>query len=199
PENLLKLLNKIFPGITLQQTYGLIELGVMRSKSEDNNSLWVKIGGDGYQFRVIDGMLQIKSDSAMIGYLNAASPFTDDGWFKTGDSVEVKGDYFKILGRNSELINVGGEKVYPQEVENVILSFNNVTDVIVYSEKNPLTGNIVCARININDDKIEQKQFLSDLKKYCRQNLLPFKVPVKISIEQGPLYSERFKKTRNLK
>ena len=50
----------------------------------------------------------------MLGYLNAESPFTKDGWFKTGDSVEVKGEYIKILGRKSEIINVGGDKVYPE-------------------------------------------------------------------------------------
>jgi long-chain acyl-CoA synthetase len=67
-----------------------------------------------------DGLLEIKAKSAMRGYLNAESPFTPDGWFKTGDAVEVDGEYIKILGRKSELINVGGEKVYPAEVESVI-------------------------------------------------------------------------------
>lgn len=71
----------------------------------------------------------------MLGYLNAPSPFTDDGWFITGDSVEVNGEYLKILGRKSELINVGGEKVYPQEVENIILELGNVREVTVYGEK----------------------------------------------------------------
>ena len=92
PESLLKHLNTLFPNIKLQQTYGLIELGVMRSQSQDNGSLWVKIGGEGFQTRVVDGILQIKSDSAMLGYLNAKSPFTEDGWFITGDSVEVDGE-----------------------------------------------------------------------------------------------------------
>ena len=198
PAALLGLLNKIFPEITLQQTYGLIELGVMRSKSEDNGSLWVKIGGEGYKVRVEDNLLEIKSESAMIGYLNAPSPFTEDGWFKTGDSVEVKGDYFRILGRKSEIINVGGEKVYPQEVENAILGFPNVKDVVVYAEKNPLTGNIVCAKINIEKPIEDGKVFIKELKVYCRKNLEPFKIPVKVVIEEGQLFSERFKKTRKI-
>jgi long-chain acyl-CoA synthetase len=46
----------------------------------------------------------------MLGYLNAPSPFTEDGWFDTGDKVEVDGDYFRILGRDSEIINFGGQK-----------------------------------------------------------------------------------------
>src|SRR5574343_228970 len=193
PESLLNLLKKLFPAIKLQQTYGLIELGVMRSQSEDNGSLWVKIGGEGYQTRVVDNMLQIKSDSAMLGYLNAPSPFTDDGWFMTGDAVEVKGEYFKILGRKSELINVGGEKVFPQEVENVILEIPNIVDVMVYAENNPLTGKIVCAKIIYSGNE-NRKEVIKQIKTHCRGKLESFKVPVKIIFSDKTFESDRFKK-----
>ncbi len=136
PESTLNVLNKLFPQIKLLQTYGLIEIGVMRSKSKDNNSLWVKVGGEGYETRIVNSMLEIKADSAMLGYLNAPSPFTEDGWFMTGDAVEVDGEYIKILGRKSELINVGGEKVYPAEIESIIQELKFITDVEVYGEKN---------------------------------------------------------------
>ena len=195
PESLLKCLNSIFPTIKLQQTYGLIELGVMRSQSQSNGSLWVKIGGDGYQTRVVDGILQIKSNSAMLGYLNATSPFTDDGWFITGDSVEVDGEYFKILGRKSELINVGGEKVFPQEVENVILELPEIVDVMVYAEKNPLTGKIVCAKVKY-DGKSSKMEEIKKIKTHCRLKLESFKVPVKIVFVDTTFESGRFKKTR---
>lgn len=195
PESLLNLLKKLFPAIKLQQTYGLIELGVMRSQSEDNGSLWVKIGGEGYQTRVVDNMLQIKSDSAMLGYLNAPSPFTDDGWFMTGDAVEVKGEYFKILGRKSELINVGGEKVFPQEVENVILEIPNIVDVMVYAENNPLTGKIVCAKIIYSGNENRQ-EVIKQIKTHCRGKLESFKVPVKIIFSDKTFESDRFKKSR---
>ncbi len=195
PENLLNRLNLLFPEIKLQQTYGLIELGVMRSKSQDNNSLWVKIGGEGYKTRVVNGILEIKSDSAMIGYLNSKSPFTEDGWFITGDSVEVDGEYFKILGRKSEMINVGGEKVFPQEVENVILEIAEVEDVVVYSENNILTGKIVCAKIKYigNESKTE---IVKKVKLHCRTRLESFKVPVKIDLTDFSFESHRFKKNR---
>ena len=196
PEALLVNLNKIFPNIIFQQTYGLIELGVMRSKSEGNGSLWVKIGGEGYEVRVVDEMLQIESESAMLGYLNAPSPFTEDGWFMTGDSVEVKGEYFRILGRKSELINVGGEKVYPQEVENVIIEIEGINDVLVYGESNPFTGKIVCAKINYSGD-LTSKELITKIKTICRNQLETFKVPVKIFIEESLFRSERFKKQRN--
>ncbi len=195
PESLLGHLNKLFPDIKLQQTYGLIELGVMRSQSEANASLWVKIGGEGYQTRVLDGILQIKSDSAMLGYLNALSPFTEDGWFITGDSVEIKGDYFKILGRKSELINVGGEKVFPQEVENIILEVPGITDVLVFGEPNALTGKIVCAKVKYTGSE-SKAEVIKRIKTYCRTKLESFKVPIKIEIVNDSFESERFKKIR---
>jgi acyl-CoA synthetase (AMP-forming)/AMP-acid ligase II len=195
PEVLLKNLNKLFANIILQQTYGLIELGVMRSKSEGNGSLWVKIGGEGYEVRVVDEMLQIKSESAMLGYLNAPSPFTEDGWFMTGDSVEVNGEYFRILGRKSELINVGGEKVYPQEVENIILEIPEIEDVLVYGESNPMTGKIVCAKIKYIGEK-SKSEIITIVKSYCRTKLEPFKIPIKIFLVDKSFESGRFKKSR---
>ncbi len=145
PKSTLEMINKSFKNIKLQQTYGMIEIGVLRSKSENNESLWVKLGGEGYKLRVVDGILEVKSDAAMLGYIGTESPFTDDGYFITGDSVEQKGEWLKILGRKSELINSGGEKVYPAEVESIILQFTAVDDVVVYGEPNPLLGqNYLC-------------------------------------------------------
>jgi long-chain acyl-CoA synthetase len=195
PENLLTMLNRFFPDIQLQQTYGLIELGVLSSKSESNNSLWVKIGGDGYSVRVKDGLLEIKADSAMLGYINAPSPYTQDGWFMTGDAVEVNGDYFRILGRKSELINVGGEKVYPQEVENVILEHEDVLDVFIYGEPNPLTGKMVCAKVAVKEG-VDHKEVVQSIKKLCRSKLASFKIPMKIMITNEALHGDRFKKLR---
>ena len=74
PENTLKKLNDIFPKIKFSQTYGLSEVGILRSKSKRSDSLWVKIGGEDYETRVVDDMLEIKSKSSMLGYLNAPSP-----------------------------------------------------------------------------------------------------------------------------
>ena len=196
PEDTLKRIKIIFPDVRLLQTYGLIELGVMRSKSEKDDSLWVKVGGEGYKTRIIDDILQIKADSAMLGYLNAPSPFTDDGYFITGDKVLQKGDFIKILGRESEIINVGGEKVYPQEVESIIQGMDSILDVTVFGEKNPFIGNIVCAKVCLKKG-IQESQFVRQLKKYCNERLDSFKVPVKVEITDSNLYNERFKKKRH--
>ena len=197
PLNTLKQLKKIYPTTKFIQTYGLIELGVLRSKSKSYDSLWVKVGGEGFDTRIVNGVLQIKARSAMLGYLNAPSPFTEDGWFDTGDSVKVDGEYIKILGRKSEIINVGGEKVYPAEVESVIQEMNNVAEVTVYGEKNPIIGNIVCAKVNLLDNK-DNKKFSIRLKEYCREKLKNYKVPIKVIIVDKKQHSNRFKKKRKL-
>lgn len=195
PQTLLERLISIFPKIKFQQTYGLIELGVLRSKSRADSSLWVKIGGEGYDLRVVDGILQIKAESAMLGYLNATSPFTDDGYFITGDQVEVDGEYYKILGRKSEQINVGGEKVFPQEVENIIQNFENIAEVLVYGEKHAITGNIVCAKVRLINSE-DSREFIAKLKRYCKAKLPSYKIPVKIFITDEFLMGERQKKKR---
>lgn len=191
----LRRLKELFPNVKLQQTYGLIELGVLRSKSESDESLWVKLGGDGYELRVVDGLLEIKAASAMLGYLNAPNPFTEDGWFKTGDAVEVNGAYFRILGRKSELINVGGEKVYPSEIETVIQEMPNIAEVMVYGEKSPIMGMIVVARVRLFEEE-DRKELASRVKKHCRQVLAPYKIPVKIVVDNEAQYGDRLKKTR---
>ncbi|MDQ3019274.1 MAG: fatty acid--CoA ligase family protein [Bacteroidota bacterium] len=189
----LEKLNKIFPDVKFHQTYGLIEVGVLRTKSKDNGSLWLKLGGEGFQVRVVNNILQIKSKSAILGYLSYPSQFTDDGWFITGDTVETDGEYYKIIGRKSDIINIGGEKVYPTEVESVIKELTNVADVIVFGEKNSITGNIICANVSMikSEDKVG---FKSRLKKHCREKLQHYKVPVKINIVEKINISERFKK-----
>lgn len=196
PESTLRRMKAVLPAVKFQQTYGLIEVGVLRSKSKNDDNLWVKVGGEGFHTRIIDGMLQIKAESAMLGYLNAPSPFTKDGYFMTGDVVESDGEYIKILGRKSEIINVGGEKVYPAEVESVIKEMDNINDVTVYGEKNALIGNMVCAKIRLIK-KEDPRKVIIDVKKYCREKLSGYKIPAKIIIVDEPLHSYRFKKVRS--
>ena len=195
PQSTLDRLSAAFPNVKIQQTYGLIELGVLRAKSKDRQSLWVRIGGEGYETRVRHGLLEIKARSAMLGYLNAPSPFTDDGWFMTGDAVEVEGDYFRILGRKSELINVGGEKVYPAEVESVLQELDNVREVTVFAEPNAITGNIVCARARLVEPE-PLPAFTARLKTHCRGRMERFKIPVRVEIVESVLFNDRFKKAR---
>lgn len=196
PESTLTRFGEQFPQVRLLQTYGLSELGILRSKSESSESLWVKVGGDGFETRVVDGMLEIKADSAMLGYLNAPSPFTDDGWFRTGDVVEVKGEYMRFKGRQSEIINVGGEKVYPAEVESVLQLLDGVEEVVVTGEPNPLTGQIVKARVRLSREE-SLDTFRKRMRSFCKDRLSRFKIPQKVELADTELHSERHKKIRN--
>lgn len=192
-ESTLTRLNQVFPYARFLQTYGLSELGIMLSKSRESDSLWIKVGGEGFKTKIVDGILWIKAESAMIGYLNAPSPFTEDGWFITGDVVEEDGEYLRILGRESKIINVGGEKVYPGDVENVLHQMDGVEDVIVNGEPNPITGHIVKAQVKLSTDETTG-QFRKRMREFCRIHLKPNQLPQKVVLVKGDIHSKRFKK-----
>ncbi|MEH7011468.1 fatty acid--CoA ligase family protein [Neobacillus niacini] len=195
PETTLKKFHSLFPSIRLLQTYGLSEVGILRSKSKSSDSLWVKVGGEEFQTRVRNGMLEIKAHSAMLGYLNALSPYTEDGWFMTQDAVEVDGDYIRILGRTSEIINVGGEKVFPAEVESIIQLMEGVQEVAVSSEPNPITGQMVKASIKLATSE-NIKDFRKRLLQYCKDQLPSYKIPQKLVLVDRWMHNDRFKKMR---
>ena len=197
PESTLKRFHAAFPQVKLLQTYGLSEVGILRSKSKSSDSLWVKVGGEGFETRVVDGMLEIKARSAMLGYLNHPSPFTADGWFKTGDAVEVDGEYLRILGRKSELINVGGEKVYPAEVESVLQLMEGVEDVAVTGQPHPMTGQIVFARVKLTSGET-LAEFRVRMRQFCQDKLARYAVPQKVELVEESLHGERFKKMRRV-
>lgn len=195
PQNTLRRVHAALPHVRLQQTYGLSELGILRSESRGPDSLWVRVGGEGYEWRVVDGLLEIKAKAALLGYLNAPSPMTADGWFRTGDAVEVDGEWLRILGRRSEIINVGGEKVYPAEVEGVLLEMPGVVEAVVHGEANAITGNLVAARIRL-DAPESLGEFRGRLIAFCKDRLARYKIPQKVRLVDGRLHNERFKAVR---
>jgi len=195
PETTLARMREAFPSVRMQQTYGLSEVGILRSKSRSSDSLWVRIGGEGFETRIVDGLLEIRARSAMLGYLNAPSPFTEDGWFQTGDAVEVDGEYLRILGRVSEMINVGGEKVHPAEVESVLQTLDGVEDVAVTAEPHPITGHIVKARVKLSREE-SLAEFRRRMRAHCRERLARFKIPQKVVLTSESLHGGRFKKMR---
>ena len=132
---------------------------------------------------------------SMLGYLNAPSPFDADGWMNTKDRVEQKGDYIRILGRESELINVGGEKVYPAEVESVLLEVPGVKDAIVIKAENPILGSVVNCKIAV-DENTDLAELKRAIQKYCAERLEKFKRPVKIEFQQNSFSTARFKRLR---
>ncbi|MXN75275.1 AMP-binding protein [Burkholderia sp. 4701] len=195
PETTLAALHDALPGVKLKQTYGLSELGILPTQSKESGSLWMKLGTDGFEHKIVDGVLWVRSETAMLGYLNAPSPFDDEGWFNTQDVVETDGDYVRVLGRRSEIINVGGEKVYPSEVENTLLAAGNVRDVTVSGRPNPVTGHVVVAHVSLIEPEA-QAALAARLRAFCASRLERFKVPVQIVIDEGAHHNDRFKKAR---
>jgi acyl-CoA synthetase (AMP-forming)/AMP-acid ligase II len=199
PASTLASLHQVFPKVVLKQTYGLSELGILSTKSKDSSSKWMKIGGDGFELKVQDDTLWIKSEQAMLGYLNAPSPFDQDGWYNTGDKVEVDGEYFQILGRESEIINVAGEKVFPIEVESFLLTLDNVKDVIVRAKRSPVVGQMIWAEFLLEAEQ-DPAVFKKSVIEQCQRHLSPFKVPGFITIaKEDSLVGSRFKKIRKEK
>ncbi len=155
----------------------------------------MQIGGADVEHKIVDGILWLRAATAMLGYLNAPSPFDADGWLDTRDKVEVDGDYLRIIGRESELINVGGEKVHPAEVENILLAADNIRDATVAARASPVTGSVVVATVALVEAE-EPGAVRRRLDRICRERLDPYKVPALFRITDAPLHSARFKKIR---
>ena len=179
------------PGVDFRQTFGMSELGIVRVKSDARNSLFMKIGGEGVQTRVVDGVLQIRSQSRMLGYLNAPSPFDDEGWYDTKDLVEERNGSFKVTGRSTDVINVGGLKFMPAEVERIALQFPPVAFATAYGRNNPITGQHVELTVQARNG-VELK--LAELRAYLAERLQPHMLPRRVRIDAITI-GHRFKKT----
>jgi acyl-CoA synthetase (AMP-forming)/AMP-acid ligase II len=196
PAATLSAVREALPRVRLKQTYGLSELGILPTQSRDSGSVWLKLGKTGFEHKIVENVLWIRSPSAMLGYLNAPSPFDAEGWFNTQDLVEQDGDYIRILGRKSELINVGGEKVHPTEIENLLLQLDNVKDVTVHGQPNPITGQVVAAKITprVPEDPDALKR---RVRQFCHARLERYKMPAIIDVVVEDHHGARFKKSRN--
>jgi acyl-CoA synthetase (AMP-forming)/AMP-acid ligase II len=190
-------IHEILPHVRLKQTYGLSELGILRSKSQSSTSLWLTVGGEGYETKIVDGTLWVRADSPMLGYLNAPNPFSEDGWLNTGDMVEIDGEFIRFLGRKSEIINVGGEKVHPIEVESVLESMNGVEEAVVLGERNAITGQMVTAKISLSSNE-NPSDFKKRMNDFCKDKLSRYKIPQKVVIVSDRFHSGRFKKMRKV-
>jgi long-chain acyl-CoA synthetase len=195
PDRTLGELSSLLPNARLIQKYGTTEFGSPRTRSNAVGSPMVKIESEGVETKIVDGILWLRSESAMMGYLNAPSPFDDDGWLNTEDMVEVEGEFIRILGRRSELINVGGQKVHPAEIENVLTQMDNVLDAVVYGEQNPLMGNVVATKVTLSQSE-SLRDFKQRLRSFCQGKLDQYKIPVKVEVTLESNVSPRYKKMR---
>jgi acyl-coenzyme A synthetase/AMP-(fatty) acid ligase len=144
--------------------------------------------GGGVQMKVVDDTLRIRSNGGATRYLGEESaPLVDaDGFIDTGDIVELRGDRYYFIGRRGGIINVGGLKVHPEEVEAVINRHPDVRMSLVYPRKNPITGAVVAADIVLKENSdiaATDPRVLTlrrDILHYCRDNLAQHKIPVTI-------------------
>ena len=145
PEGLLGRLKAVFSKVKFLQTFGTSETGIAATSSKSSSSTFMKIDDENLEYKIVDDELWLRSKTQILGYLNRSmESFTNDGWFKTGDLVELDNEGFiKIIGRNKEIINVGGQKVLPSEVESVLLGMDEIEDCLVYGEQNAITGQSV--------------------------------------------------------
>ena len=176
------------PAVDFRQTYGLSELGVFQVRSKGRESLWMKIGGKGVETRIDAGVLQIRSDNRMLGYLNAPSPFVD-GWYDTGDIVEQDGEYIKVVGRAKEIINVGGLKILPGEVERVALLHPDVLRAKAVGVPNPITGQHIEVTVEpMEGATLDRRAMMSHFRAHIQKQLSPHRVIIdKVAV------SHRFK------
>ncbi len=196
PESTLKALHTLFPHLQLKQTYGLSELGIMTTKSLASDSLFIQLKEDEHlQYKIKDDILFVKTSSPMLGYLNASSPFDEDGFFNTQDKVIVEENYLKILGRISDIVIIGGEKVYPIEVESVFLSFPKILDISIYGIENPIMGKVLEAKVKVHQEN-NNREFIKELRVFAKNKLESYKIPAKFILTEDNLHSARYKKQR---
>lgn len=197
PEGLLGRLKAVFSKVKFLQTFGTSETGIATTSSKSSSSTFMKIDDENLKYKIVDNELWLRSKTQILGYLNRSmESFTNDGWFKTGDLVELDNEGFiKIIGRNKEIINVGGQKVLPSEVESVLLGMDEIEDCLVYGEQNAITGQSVSCDVVLKHG-IDDSGFKILVRKFCKDKLDSFKIPTRVNVVQYTEFTERFKKSR---
>ena len=197
PEGLLGRLKAVFSKVRFLQTFGTSETGIAATSSKSSSSTFMKIDDENLEYKIVDNELWLRSKTQILGYLNRSmESFTNDGWFKTGDLVELDNEGFiKIIGRNKEIINVGGQKVLPSEVESVLLGMDEIEDCLVYGEQNAITGQSVSCDVVLKHG-IDDSGFKILVRKFCKDKLDNFKIPTRVNVVQKTEFTERFKKSR---
>jgi Acyl-CoA synthetases (AMP-forming)/AMP-acid ligases II len=196
PEQLLNRLSTKLPRVKFLQTFGTSETGIVQTKSLSSSSTFLTIDDPKVEWKIENNELWIKSSSQISGYINTTEKAIDDGWFKTGDLVESKNDnYFRIIGRKNEVINVGGEKVLPSEIEDFVMTIDGIQDCTAFSVSNGITGQAVGIKV-VARESSDIKSLKKEIRKNSRLKLESFKIPVKIIFESKLNHTDRFKKKR---
>lgn len=183
-------LRAVFPRAAIGHAYASTEAGV--AFAVDDGAAGFPAGildqeRDGVVIKVIDETLHIRSPRTATRYLGRPDlALRDgDGFVDTGDMLDRRGDRYVFAGRRGGIINVGGQKVHPEEVEAVINRHPQVRMSLVRSKRNPVTGAIVAAEVVLrtaSEAGAAQREVKDDILKLCRDVLPRHKVPAAISI-----------------
>ena len=180
-------LRQAFPSASIGHAYASTEAGVGFAVNDELEGFPAEMIGsnrDGVEMKVVDGCLQIRSRRAAHAYVGRrAGALTDsDGFVDTGDMVELRGKRYHFVGRRGGIINIGGLKVHPEEIEAVINRNDGVRMSRVKARKSPITGAIVVADVVLADgcDASRGNDIKSRIIADCRATLAPHKVPAMI-------------------
>ena len=180
--------------IPVSQAYGIIEIGLPFINNERENKRSESIGTalPGYTAAILDahgkalsvglqGAFAIKGPGMFSGYLwpvITLEQVMEESWFLTGDIAEMDKDGFVFIkGRSKSMINVSGNKIFPEEVEAVLKLHHDVEEARVYGGKHPVTGELVEAEIVL---KPMAEKNAEKIISFCRKQLLSYKVPQRI-------------------
>jgi acyl-CoA synthetase (AMP-forming)/AMP-acid ligase II len=183
-------LRATFPEAGIGHAYASTEAGVAFEVDDGRAGFpadFLDHARDGVELKLVDGALRIRSPRTAGRYLGAQHALRDhDGFVDTGDIVERRGDRYIFAGRRGGIINVGGLKIHPEEIEAVINRHPQVRMSLVRPKQSPVTGAIVIADVVLKTDCAraggEQQQIKNDILQLCRDALPRHKVPAAISI-----------------
>jgi len=174
-----------FPQASIGHAYASTEAGVGFAVNDGKEGFpadLIGINRDGVEMKVEDGSLRIRSRRAAHAYVgrNAAGLTDGEGYVDTGDMVELRGNRYYFVGRRGGIINIGGLKVHPEEIEAVINRHPEVRMSRARSRKSPITGGIVVADVVLADGIDRGDGIRDEILADCRRSLAPHKVPAMI-------------------
>ncbi|HLW92712.1 MAG TPA: class I adenylate-forming enzyme family protein [Roseiarcus sp.] len=178
-------LRELYPQARIGHAYASTEAGVAFEVTDERSGFPLSFlgeGAGGVAMKIEDGSLRIRSPRVARSYIGAgAAPLRDaDGFVDTGDMVEIRGDRCFFAGRRGGVINVGGAKVHPEEVEAVINLHDRVRMSLVKARANPITGALVVADVVLDGYEGGEADIREDILATCRARLPPYKVPAMI-------------------
>lgn len=178
-----------FPRSSIAHAFASTEAGVafdVRDGLAGFPASLIGQAGGKAELRVVDGSLRIRSARTASRYLGDAQRLMDaDGFVDTGDMVELRGDRYHFVGRREGIINIGGQKVHPEEVEAVLNQHPAVQMARVRGRKSPITGAIVVADVVLRPGSGSLDTIRDDILEGCRRALPPHKVPAMLTEAAG--------------